>query len=81
MKQFLEDIYLDDSISGSQSLDGAFDFCLYVKILMKEGGFVLRKWTTNMPELQRKIDENEQFLGEEVESSDAIKSVLCVQWN
>ena len=48
---------------------------------MKEGGFVLRKWTTNMPELQRKIDENEQFLGEEVESSDAIKSVLGVQWN
>ena len=55
--QFLQDLYMDDSTSGAQSIQGSYEFYLYNKILMQKGGFPLLKWTTNDKYLQNKIDD------------------------
>ena len=45
--KFLSDLYMDDSVSGAHTASRAFDFYLFVRTVMKEGGFTLRKWLTN----------------------------------
>ena len=57
--QFLSDLYIDDSITGKQTEEEAFDFYLICKCLTKEGGFNLRKWLHNSKSLQEKIAEYE----------------------
>ena len=42
--RFLSDLYMDDSITGKQTEEEAFDFYLVYKIVMKEVGINLRKW-------------------------------------
>ena len=80
--QYLQDLYMDDDISGAQTTDDGFNFYLYSMIFMKEGSFILHKWTTNNHELQQKIDDNEQLFGdfsEKVPSTQ--RSVLGVPWD
>ena len=73
---------MDDSISGSQNLQEGYNFYLYNKIFMQEGGFTLRKWATNYVELRRQIEENEKLLGEpDVGGGSVQKCVLGVMWN
>ena len=52
--QFLNDLYMDDNITGFDDLIIGFDYYLYVKTLMKEGGFIARKWLSNCQELSKK---------------------------
>ena len=82
IERFLRDLYMDDCISGSQTLQGAFDFYLYSKLFMQEGSFVLRKLTTNNSELRSKIEANEKYLGEPdvCRRTTAENSVLGVAW-
>ena len=56
VEHFLQDLYMDDRISGAQREDALFKFYLCVKILPNEGGFNLRKWITNFFEILNKID-------------------------
>ena len=58
IKQFLRDLYMDDVISGTQSVDEGFKFYLFSKSRMLEGGFELRKWQSNSLELLGKIREH-----------------------
>ena len=37
--QFLQDLYMDDEVTGSQTIEEAFQFYFYSKIFMKEGSF------------------------------------------
>ena len=55
ISQFLSDFYMNDSITGKQTEEEAFDFYLVCKSLMKEGGFNLRKWLSNSKSLQERI--------------------------
>ena len=77
---FLRDLYVDDSVTGAQSLTEAFELYLISKKLMKEGGFVLKKWTTNNDELRKKIHTAEkEIFGEEDEKIE-IDKVLGTNW-
>ena len=84
INQFLEDLYMDDSISGADDVDKGYQFYLLSKILMKEGGFLLRKWATNNLELQNRINKNETALGNpelpECVNKD-VKNVLGLKWD
>ena len=76
---FLRDLYVDNSVTGAQSLTEAFELYLISKKLMK-GGFVLKKWTTNNDELRKKIHTAEkEIFGEEDEKIE-IDKVLGTNW-
>ena len=65
---FLRGLYVDGSVTGAQSLTEAFELYLISKKLMKGGGSVLKKWTTNNDELREKIHTAEkEIFGEEDE--------------
>ena len=53
-------LYMDDNITGFDDLIVGFDYYLYVKTVMKEGGFIVRKWLSNCQEISKKIKEDEQ---------------------
>ena len=57
VSQFLSDLYLDDSISGKQNKEEAFEFYLFCKSVLKEGSFNLCKWSTISEDLQEGIDD------------------------
>ena len=80
--QFLSDLYIDDSITGKQTEEGAFDFYLVCKSLMKEGGFNLQEWLSNSKSLQEKIAEYEsKYFGESaIVNREKNKKILGVKW-
>ena len=81
IEKFLRDIYMDDSMSGAQIREEAFEFYQSCKKLMLKGGFELRKWVTNDPELQEMILKSEREVYGDVEA--AVKEevkVLGIRW-
>ena len=50
-----EDFYIDDLVSGGDSVETAKDLYDTSTAIMLEAGFDLRKWVTNDPELQEYI--------------------------
>ena len=50
-------VYVDDNIAGATSIDAALKFYREFKNILKKGGFNLRKFRTNLPQLQIAIDE------------------------
>lgn len=81
-EKILRDIYVDDLTSGAQSKEAGFDFYLFLKILIQEGGFILCKWVCSDPNLQIRIDKNELSLDQDNSCfhKDSLK-VLGVTWN
>jgi hypothetical protein len=59
VKKVLESFYVDDLVSGESTVDKAFK--LYDKTMSKmaQGGFKLRKWSTNSNILESKIKVHE----------------------
>ncbi|XP_055623197.1 uncharacterized protein LOC129766643 [Toxorhynchites rutilus septentrionalis] len=47
----LNDFYVDDYIGGASGIDEAIQLQKDLGILMKKGGFTLRKWCSNKPEV------------------------------
>eukprot|EP00112_Aurelia_sp_Birch-Aquarium-sp1_P012879 Seg2713.6 transcript_id=Seg2713.6/GoldUCD/mRNA.D3Y31 product="hypothetical protein" protein_id=Seg2713.6/GoldUCD/D3Y31 len=54
-----EGFYVDDWASGAQDNETAMNLYHKVKLRMLEGGFNLRKWKTNEPELAQMIQKEE----------------------
>ncbi len=78
--QFLRDLYMDDSTTGFEEISEAFDYYIHAKSLMKEAGFVLRKWTSNCAELLKCITEYEQqYFGETTPMQ--VNKILGVKWD
>ena len=82
--KFLRDLYMDDVISGTQDMECAFDFYLFIKTLMSRGCFELRKWHTNSEKLSLWIQDYEQtYFGNqptsEIESQHLTK-ILGILW-
>ena len=46
---------MGDSIMGAQTEEDATDLYRKIKILMRGGGFLLRKWNSNNDELKERI--------------------------
>ena len=57
--KLVEGFYVDDLVSGCSNTHEAFALFQKAKGRLQEGGFKLRKWKTNDPDLQLKIHQNE----------------------
>ena len=49
--KFLNHLYMDDSISGSDFPEKCLEFYFRMKTILKEGNFNLRKWISNCAEI------------------------------
>ena len=82
VEKFLNDLYVDDSTSGSVNVKEAYDFYLNVKQIMKEGGFELRKWASNSVELMNKINRDENInCSDSSNESNHTRKVLGINWD
>ena len=71
--KFSRDLYMDDSITGTQDISEAFDFYIFIKTLMLEGGFDLRKWHSNSSKLREAVREYEElYFGKDPVSSPSL---------
>ena len=52
--EFLNDLYMDDSISGSDSSEKCFESYLRMKTILTEGNFTLQKWVSDCAEIMKK---------------------------
>ena len=78
--QFLRDLYMDDEISGTQDVKVGFEFYLFVKTLMLEGGFDLRKWNSNSLELRENISDYEKNYFQNEDEFNTEK-ILGISWD
>jgi len=75
------DFYMDDLITGANSIDEARTIRDQVSALLAKGGFVLRKWTSNREELLRDLP------GQITDNSileldkDGTAKTLGIKWN
>ena len=61
MKKLLESFYVDDFNSGEENVEQAFELHLKSKEILSDGGFALRKWSSNSKELLELIRKNEPY--------------------
>ena len=59
VEQIRTGLYVDDIITGTDSVESAVQVYLKSKQIMKEAGLNLRKWKTNSSELLSRIEEME----------------------
>ena len=59
IQHLLDSFYVDDLTTGADSEEAAHSVYVKSKQILKEGGFNLRKFRSNSPSLQQKIDINE----------------------
>ena len=59
VEKFLRSIYVDDLSSGASKVDAAYELYPKSKLRLAEGGFNLRKFVSNSPELTNRIECNE----------------------
>ena len=80
--KFLNGLYIDDSLSGSDSSEKCFEFYLRMKTTLKEGNFNLRKRISNCAEIMEKINSfEEQEFSEKIVDLDKFHKVLVFFWN
>ena len=80
--KFLNGLYIDDSLSGSDSSEKCFEFYLRMKTTLKEGNFNLRKRISNCAEIMEKINSfEEQEFSEKIVDLDKFHKVLGIFWN
>ena len=95
VSQLLRSIYVDDVVYGAPDVDKAYQLFESSKDIMRGGGFNLRKFLTNNPQLQRKINAVEgtlsipadsegytqMTLGKSQTPTDDERKVLGVRWD
>ncbi|XP_058828037.1 uncharacterized protein LOC131687953 [Topomyia yanbarensis] len=57
-KVLAEDFYVDDMMSGVDSIDEGVQLCADIQILLNGGGFTLRKWSSNCAAILEKIPDD-----------------------
>lgn len=80
VKKLLESTYVDDVITGADSIDEAFELYTQAKEIFRKGGFNLRKFVSNCLPLKTRIDAAEQLLDSTESEREEVK-VLGVIWN
>ena len=71
VEKFLRSIYVNDVTFGGKGVDETYNLYLFLKIRLAEGGFNLRKFVTNSPELRRRNTDHESCL-----ENDAVKPTV-----
>ena len=79
---FLNDLHVDDSTSWFFNVKEAHHFYLNIKWIMKEGGFELRKLTSNSVELINKINRKGNIsCSDSSNESNHTRKVLGITWD
>ena len=78
LKKFLENLYVDDSINGANSIEEAYHFHKKSEDCLLKGGFEFRKFHSNNPSLQQKINQIENAV-EPIQSENL--KVLRIEWD
>ena len=82
VEKFLRDLYMDDNTSGTQNIDTALDYYIFVRTIMLQGGFELRKWQSNSVPLMQNIHQYEKlFENEPVVECNRVTKILGIPWN
>lgn len=79
---FHRQIYVDDCTFGADDPTRACQIRNQLISLLKKGGFLLRKWASNCPELLSDIDPSDHGLAcnKELQTDESLK-ILGVEWN
>ena len=79
----LNDMYVDDLLSGCFSFEEAIDLQSEIISLLKSGGFDLRKWTSNKPDLVRRLDKSYHESGDDTvfDRDDYLIKTLGASWS
>ncbi|XP_054259832.1 uncharacterized protein LOC128984526 [Macrosteles quadrilineatus] len=81
-KAILNDMFVDDCLTGSDSLDEAFKLKSELIELLKRGGFELSKWASNSRELLEDIvSKSQDILFSEDKDHNQFIKVLGLKWN
>ncbi|XP_076385085.1 uncharacterized protein LOC105663785 [Megachile rotundata] len=78
----LHDTYVDDVVSGANTLEEAILLSQQLIALLRAGGFKLRKWVSNNPDLLKNLPAD--YLASSfnlVCNFDAVSSLLGLSWN
>ena len=81
-----QSLYVDDLITGTNSIDDTFKLYKTAKMLISDGGFNLCKWKSNSPSLLAMIrsDQNNQNAKSVVEGVNEVEpkrdKLLDIQW-
>ena len=83
VEKLLRDIYMDDSITGAQTMNEDLELYSKSKRFMKEGGFSLVKWATIDEKLRQKIGSSEIDIFNETpcDKYEKERKVLGIKWN
>ncbi|XP_039443988.1 uncharacterized protein LOC120424032 [Culex pipiens pallens] len=82
-KIVIEDMYVDDMLSGASSEKEAVKLVLEVKKILEEGGFPVKKWCSNSEQVLKCVPEEDREKPkpiEEYSANEAIKA-LGVLWD
>jgi hypothetical protein len=60
VEQLSKSTYVDDVIYGARDAEKAYQLYQQSKAVLKKGGFNLRKFVTNVAQLQQRIDDEER---------------------
>ncbi|UYV71900.1 hypothetical protein LAZ67_9000991, partial [Cordylochernes scorpioides] len=76
----LNDFYVDDLLTGAQTIAEAKELIDQLKDLMKKGGFHLRKWNSNCHEIVSHVEEINEEKKINLEKG-AISKILGIVWD
>ncbi|XP_026731637.1 uncharacterized protein LOC113496572 [Trichoplusia ni] len=80
----LSDFYMDDLLTGCQTIQEGVQIYKQMSELLKRGGFPLQKWASNSKELLRLIEDDQQILqtqGNMELKTDSISKILGLTWD
>lgn len=72
-----KDFYVDDNMSGADSVEEAIELYQQLSQLMASAGFNLRKWSSNCPQLLEKIP----IINQETQAHQGFIKALGVNWS
>ncbi|XP_054719215.1 uncharacterized protein LOC129228558 [Uloborus diversus] len=76
----LNDFYVDDLLTGANSKNEASAIISEINNLMQSGGFTLRKWSSNYPEILNDLPDNVKSNSHSVMIHDDSLKILGIIW-
>ena len=82
-KAVCDSFYVDDGLTGADSVDQAVELYRQLQSLFTKGGFLLRKWNSSKLEVLRHIDTElqEQRSIHTISDPDEYSKTLWIEWN
>ena len=81
VQQMLESFYVEDLVSGDDTVQLTYDLYLKSKTRLAEGGLKLRKWKTNDCELRKRIDCAENLPNQNDGAADDLSYAKTSLWS